>query len=389
VLLSKSKKPKQFIDQFWIRETDLSELNELKKQIDGDLNTSLFLFCLGLDVIKKELEIIKKLHERYSLSNEKNVCVEGLKIGVKKAQAEKAIYRLKQLGIIEDWTIRNFFGGGVFEVDYARFDSTTIRQYLLKTINKYDTDFSFDSINTESKYSVYREILNAPEISDFDKNIRLLLQWSYDNFAYNRRQSLKNVYENCCELSEGNITKQEFKNRLENYFKFNQSSYVLQHIAENPKDFERWFEVYYQVDKNIITDKFLTGRQREALRDNLSRFLESYRYNTGLDLISGLLRLWLDDYDNVDGRKRLESSLDVIQHFGQVEKDIILSQILRIGKELTNKNKNYLAESLYQFFSDTSFLHRIYKELGDDFSLEVIVRSATKKTKQVKEKIYV
>jgi ATP-dependent DNA helicase RecQ len=106
-------------------------------------------------------------------------------------------------------------------------------------------------------------------------------------------------------------------------------------------------------------------------------------------LISGLLRLWLDDYDNVDGRKRLESSLDVIQHFGQVEKDIILSQILRIGKELTNKNKNYLAESLYQFFSDTSFLHRIYKELGDDFSLEVIVRSATKKTKQVKEKIYV
>ena len=389
VLLSKSKKPKQFIDQFWIRETELSELNELKKQIDGNLNTSLFLFCLGLDVIKKELEIIKKLHERYSLSNEKNVRVEGLKIGVKKAQAEKAIYRLKQLGIIEDWTIRNFFGGGVFEVDYARFDSTTIRQYLLKTINKYDTDFSFDSINTESKYSVYREILNAPEISDFDKNIRLLLQWSYDNFAYNRRQSLKNIYENCCELSEGNITKQEFKNRLENYFKFNQSSYVLQHIAENPKDFERWFEVYYQVDKNIITDKFLTGRQREALRDNLSRFLESYRYNTGLDLISGLLRLWLDDYDNVDGRKRLESSLDVIQHFGQVEKDIILSQILRIGKELTNKNKNYLAESLYKFFSDTSFLHRIYKELGDDFSLEVIVRSATKKTKQVKEKIYV
>lgn len=389
VLLSKSTKPKQLIDQFWIRETQLSKLNELRTQIDGDLNTNFFLFSLGLDVIKDEFETIKKLHERYSVSNEKNVRVEGKDIGVNKAKTEKAIYRLSQLRIIEDWTINNFFGEGEFEVDYSEFDSTSIKNSLLKTINKYDPDFSFASINIEAKYSTYRRILNAPEgYSDFDKYILILLQWSYDNFAYNRRQSLKNIYENCFEFSEGNITKQEFKARLENYFKFNQSSYVLQHIAENPKDIERWFEVFYQVDENIVTDKFLVSRQREALRDNLSRFLESYMYNPGLDLISGLLRLWLDDYENIDGGKRFESSLEEIQHFEESQIDFIVTQILKIGKELTNKNKNFLAETLYKFFNDESFLYRIQKELGDTYSMAAIIENANKKLKTINQRIY-
>ncbi len=390
VLLSKSKKPKEFIDQFWIRETQLTKLNELITQVDGDLNTNLFLFSLGLDVIKDEFDTIKKLHDRYSAPNEKNVRVEGREIGVNKARMEKAIYRLSQLRIIEDWTIENFFGGGVFEVNYYEFNSDTIKNALLKTINKYDPNFSFDSINTESKYSLYRKILNAPDgYTAFDKNILLLLQWSYDNFAYNRRQSLKNIYENCCDFSEGKISKEEFKTRLENYFKFNQSSYVLQHIAENPKDFERWFDVFYQVDKNENTTvKFITARQREGLMVNLSRFLESYMYNPGLDLISGVLRLWLDDYENIDGRKRLESSLKEIQNFDENQIDFILTQLLKIGKELSNKNKNYLAESLYKFFNNESFLHRIQKELGDTFSMTAIIQNANKKLKTINQRIY-
>ena len=391
IVLSKSQESPEFIDQLWDRETQLQRIKKLTEQIDGDLNTNFFLFSLGQDVIRYEFETIKNLHERFSAPNEKNVRVEGYQIGVNKARTEKAIYRLSQLGIIEDWTIRNFFGGGVFEVDYSDFSTGSIKDSLLKVINKYDPEFSFGSINLESKYSTYRKILNAPEgYSEFDKTILILLQWSYDNFAYNRRQSLKNIYENCCEFSEGNITKQEFKDRLENYFKFNQSSYVLQHIAENPKDIERWFNVFYQIDEeeNRTTDDLLTLRKRKALRDNLSRFLESYMYNPGLDLISGVLRLWLDDYENIDGRKRLESSLEEIQHFEESQINFIITQVLKIGKELTNKNKNFLTESLYKFFNDESFLLRIQKELGDTFSMVAIIENANKTLKTINKRIY-
>jgi ATP-dependent DNA helicase RecQ len=388
VLLSKSDNA-DTLNLIWDRSTTLSQINELQKKIKGDINTNLFLFSLGLDVIKYEFEVIKKLHTTYSKPNQQNVRVEGNAIGCNKARTEKAIYRLNQLGVIEDWTISNFFGGGTFEVDFANFSNQTIQESLLNTIRKYDSEFSFEAVIADEKYSLYKKILNAPEsYSETDKHILILLQWSYDNFAYNRRQSLKNIYENCCDFADGQITSEEFKVRLENYFKFSQTSYVLQHISENPRDFVRWFEVFYQIDKNTVTDKFITRRQQESLRDNLSRFLESYMQNTGLDLISGFLRLLLDDYENADGRNRLESSLEQISHFEQQDIDFILEQILKIGKELNTKNKNFLAESLYKHFSTYEYLMLISKSLGDQFSMATIVEISTEKLKTINKKIY-
>lgn len=389
VLLSKSSQPKELIDKLWTRETPLLKLKKLHTKITGDLNTNFFLFTMGLDVIKNEFQTIKKLHGKYSVSGRKNVWVGGEEIGVTKARAEKAIYRLSQLGVIEDWTIKDFFGGGEFEVDYAKFDSSSVKNGLLQTIRKYDPDFSFERIESEAKYSTYRKILNAPEeYSDFDKCVLILLQWSYDNFAYHRRQSIKNVYENCCDFTEGNITKQEFKARLENYFKFTQSSYILQHIAENPQDIERWFEVFYQVNNNVVTKNLLTRSQTESLRDNLRRFLESYMYNTGLDLISGLVRLQLDDYDNTDGRRRLESSLEEVQQMDKDRIDYVITQILRIGKELTPKNKNLLAGTLATFFHDESALLQIHKALDDTVSMTILVEKANTNLQTINNRIY-
>ena len=388
VLLSPSEMPQTVINKLWIRETTLSELREVK--IDGDLKPNLFLFTEGLFEIDDELNSIKQLYEHYAVPNRKktSVRVMGEQINLKKAKAEKIIYRLNQLGVIKDWTITNFFGGGVFDVDFTDFDDDTVQYSLLKTINKYDKDFSFDNIRTETRYSVYNNILNGNNgYSDFDKYVRMLLQWSYDNFAYNRRQSLKNIYENCCEFSTGNITNEEFKTRLENYFKFNESSYILQHIAENPRDYHKWFEVFYQIENNNVTTLFLARRHQEALRDNLSRFLESYMYNTGLDLISGLLRLLLDDYENVDGRGRLEGSLEEIKHMQEEDIDFIISQVLKIGKSMTSKNKNYLAETIYNSFRNESLLYRIQRELEDSFSMLVIIEKANKRLPAIKERL--
>ena len=387
VLLSKSND--SVLSQIWDRDTTLTKVNELQGQTRGDINTNLFLFSLGLDVIKDEFEVIKKLFITFAASNKKDIRVKGNDIGTNKARTEKAIYRLSQLGVIEDWTIRDFFRGGSFDVDFTEFSEESIKESLLFTIKEYDKEFSFDTILIDEKYSTYKKILNAPtNYSLIDKYILILLQWSYDNFAYNRIQSLKNIYENCCDFADGDITSSEFKVRLENYFKFTQKSYVLQHIAENPKDFEKWFEVFYQIDNNIVTNTFVTRRQQESLRDNLSRFLESYMHNTGLDLISGLVRLLLDDYGNSDGRDRLETSLQQIQHYESEDKEFIVEQILKIGQELSNNNKSYLAESLYKFFNSQEFLIRISKSLGDSFSMTTFVEQANNRLEKINEKIY-
>ena len=48
---------------------------------------------------------------------------------------------------------------------------------------------------------------------------------------------------------------------------------------------------------------------------NLSRVLESYEYNTGLDFISGVLRLLIDDFGNADGKDRFETSFKQIMKY--------------------------------------------------------------------------
>lgn len=378
VLLSKTN-DESLLPRIWDSRTTLTQIEKLQKQVSGDINTNLFLFTLSLDIISVEFEIIRKLYSIFSQPNKKGIVVKGQIIGYNKAQTEKAIYRLNQLGIIEDWTINNFFGGGSFEVDFSNYNEESIKESLFNVIRKYNQEFSYDIIKSNDKYLIYKKILfEAPRnYSMIDRYILILLQWSYDNFAYNRRQSLKTIYENCCGFVDGNISSKEFQVRLEDYFKFTQSSFLLQHIADNPVEFEHWFEVFYQLDKNVVTNRFITKRQQESLRNNLDRFLESYMYNTGLDLISGLLRLLLDDYKNAHGEKRLESSLEQISQYDHSQIDFILQRILKIGIELSNSNKENLAKSLYKYFNNQYFLKLISKSLGDNYSTEILLKSYT------------
>lgn len=388
VLLSKYPE-KQILDKLWAPNTTLTELQELTKKVTGDVNSNLFLFLVGQESIDKEFDIIRKLYQAYALSGATGVVVRGSDINSNKAQTEKAIYRLSQIGVIKDWTIQSFFGGGEFEVEFREFTEGTIKDALIDTIRKYQPTFSFDFFEKEENY-VYRKILNeAPaDHTEVDKVILLLLEWSYENFANSRRQSLKTVYENCVKFADNPSKKEEFKQLIENYFKFSEATYVLQHIAENPMNYEKWFEVFYQIEDNKGNDKFITRRQQESLKDNLSRFLESYMNNIGLDLISGLIRLTLDDFDNADGAKRLRSSLNQIRLFEEQAKEQILDGILWIGSHLKESQKTILSEELTRIFDSTTELKTIYIALGSDDILNMLIGHYSGRLDNINQKLY-
>ena len=389
ILLSKSP-DQQILEKVWERNTTLTALNELSQMVRGDVNSNLYLFLVGQDSITKEFQTISKLYGAYARSNAAGVIVRGSTIESKKTQTEKAIYRLSQLGIVKDWTIESFFGGGEFEVEFREYSEGSVKESLIATIRKYDRDFSFESLLKEERHGAYRKILiQAPaDYTEVDKMILILLQWSYDNFAYNRRQSLKTIYEHCTVFADGEITKDEFKQRIENYFKFSEATYVLQHIAENPMDYSQWFEVFVQIENNNLTDSFITRRQQESLRDNLSRFLESYRNNTGLDLISGLLRLMLDDFDNADGANRLRSSLSQVKSLDKDAKTYILGEILWVGTHLKDSIKAILAMELSYYFESIIELKTIYEALRSEHILNIIIGNYIGRLENINNKLY-
>lgn len=386
VLFSKSKNEDE-LRKIWDRKTVLSEIKTtILPLTSGDINTNLFLFLKDLDPINKEYDLITSLLSLYG-KPQKTKTVKATELNSDKAKTEKAIYRLSQIGVVEDWTVTNFFTGE-FEVEFSNYTEETIQETLKKAIRKYDREFDYATLDSKELYQSYKKIWEK-DVSIKDRCIVLLLQWAYEHFSYNRRQSLKNIYENCDDYISKKVTKEEFKQRLENYFKFSEASYLLQHIAENPTHFYRWFEVFYQINNNKISNEIINWEQRQSLLANLSRFLESYEYNTGLDFISGVLRLLIDDFGNADGKDRFETSFKRIMKYEQEDFDFIFEKLLEIGSIMSRGSKNDLAVSLLTFFPDNpQILKKIQKKLGDEYTTGILLSGLTTRITKINQDIY-
>ena len=378
------------LSELWDRKTTLSKIKKLEKEkkFQGDISTQVFFFNQSNEIIIDEYNLVRKLYDNFATSERQNVEIKSKDLNSNKTKTEYALYRLKQLGVVSDWTISNFIAG-IFNVDFLEFSEQKIKDNLEKFIQNYDKEFSYDNLENESKYALYKSFFERGKGDNIKIYIVLLLQWSYDNQAYSQRQSLKNVYENSCAFADGEITSLEFKTRLENYFKFNQLTSSFQNIADNPKDFKKWFQVFYKVKKIQKTNIFITKEEQAAERDSLSRFLESYMYNTGLDVISGLLRLLLNDYDNSDGRSRFESALEQIKNYPEKDQDFIISEIINIGLQCDENSKSLLSESLHNGFNPSKdFLLMLADKLQDSYSVSALVKNIHKKLTTINEENY-
>lgn len=382
VLLSKEPQSNdKVLQQLWDPKTVLAEIKELTRSTIGDINTNLFMFSNSLDTIRDEYKLINDVYEKYCTNvDESLVRIDSRTVQNSKAKVEKAIYRLNQLGIIKDWTIENFFSG-VFEAEINETHTPESVEYtLMGMIHKYEKDFSLAKYENDTESRYYTVLYKEPQkFTALQKSILVLLIWSYDHFAYNRRQSLKNVYENCLKLSAhtSEMTKEKFKEALENYFRFDESSYVLQYIADNPYDFEPWFEIFLEKDKLIDQAKLI------QLKDQLSRFLESYMAHPGLDMISGIVRLLLDDFENADGAPRLSSSISKIKNNSEFDKDEVLAHLIGLVQQFDKKKKAKISKILFRHFDSLDFKINLYDQFEDDYSLAVILDGYTKRLKNL------
>ncbi len=234
-------------------------------------------------------------------------------------------------------------------------------------------------------------IINNEKLPLVERLIELLLTWSYNNFSYNRKQSLKTIYESCCKLADGELDSLKFKERIENYFRVTDTSFILQHISENPNDIKAWFKVFYEKkdsDENS-SNNLISLNDQEKLRDNLSRFLESYMYNTGLDFISGVIRLLVDDFENADGKDRFESSFKQIMKFSQDDFNYVFTNLLTLGAVMSPKSKNELAIFVLTYFPDNKIiLKQIQSALGDEFTTELLLSSLNSRLTLLNKSIY-
>ena len=175
---------------------------------------------------------------------------------------------------------------------------------IVKLIKKYS-----EAEDDIAKYSEKIKRAGQEGLVAEEALIRVLLEWNYEHFVYQRRQSLKNIYD-ACNSYENSDT---FKQTIEAYFQTNKAFSELPNIINlNAK------HVPLPIRSIILTkDGNLIGAaKRYKMTINLMKYLEAYSDNPGLNLLSSLLRLADDNFDDPDGMQRFKQYLDTFNMSG-------------------------------------------------------------------------
>ncbi|MDR0866133.1 MAG: DEAD/DEAH box helicase [Candidatus Symbiothrix sp.] len=380
-------KYEDLVDRLFQIDTTFSEMKAINGKVrwDGrDVFRQIFLFLQGQTDVDKETEIITEIVSHYFKANTtkklfwKDVYEE---LHINGDILEKAIYRLSLLGIVSDWTT-DFINH--YEVGFKTLDERQIINNISNYINKYEPDTL-----------VEKKIQKVNKSTFLEKSIWYLLNWTFENIAYNRKQSLKTLKDWCHDFKNS----EDFKRRIDNYFKFTESTFVLQHISENPKDYEKWFEALTIVERDAFNDiksqtylpKIQDANERkekfESLRDGISRFLESYGHNVGLNFLSGLVRLFLDQYQDSDGIERFENALEnIIQIYTSEEQEDILNRLFEIGINLDENSKYDLCMSVTKFYPQKLEYLADYYDLA--YLLNDVYEQKISKLKTINSRLY-
>lgn len=404
VLFSPEIMPQKSLQAIYERDTKIELINDIisKQKNDNarDVSRNLFLWCQNNKGIEFENEITKCVLKNMDVNNKtkllshaeidplfRNVIIKYLKEqkGLSfefKSETEldltqKALYRLSLLGIVDDWTIDQWGKNWIIEVTYNSFDESVVKEHLYKYIRKYDVKFDLSDENLHDDiYGKYTQIYKENNLDEISRLILVLLNWIYDNIIYQRRQAMKTLYDLC---TINYVNDDQFKIDLESYFKFTEVTDVLDFIAEHPDEYSRWFDVFYEKNKFIDHEKLVD------LYNNVTRFLETYRYNMGLDIISVITKLLLDRVFESSDSERLQDFLKNIKEYEPQKLNSILNNIYKAGKKMSLKNKNILSKHLYNAFSEK--VEKTYYQLNDTYSLHIILNVASQRLAEINRRI--
>lgn len=346
---------------------------------------------VNLDPIREEYKLLDSIYQYIKDRQEQNsLTVSAREFRVDKFKFEKSIYRLSQLGIISDWVVEDFFSG-VLYIEFQCLTESQLEESIISTIRKYEPTFEFNDI-FESENQYYKQICTTFSAGKIDKTqliFLILLLWSYEHFVYNRRQSLKTVYEQCCELADGKICESEFKERLEGYFKFDESSQLLLNLAENSANSSLWLSVFFEESSGFSELKepsIISLSERTKLREQLSRFLESYKNNACLNYLSGVVRLAANQFNDADGKRRMSSALDYLISKDRESALALVEQTFLLKSLFSEEARSQFAQLVHEKFDDIDLLELVNEELDDAYSYHTLLLPLADKLKTIYNK---
>lgn len=359
--------------------TDIDTINKNKSKLKGDLNTLFYFLSENLMDIETEVDEIYNYYFSIRTTEDLNLTLSFGSDGERvKAKKEKYIYRLALIGIVEDWTVD--WKMGQMEVQFTDWNEDHIVEQLLKYIKKYEYTFTLTPGDRHAEqYNDYIQYFNDLDIPFLKRALYVLLRWYNDNVVYSKKQSILLMKQFADEFTDSD----SFQQNIETYFKRNDDVYLLESIIGNPLNLRSWYQLFViQEEGKPDTPRNISTFKR--LRITVSRFLESYKNDIALNLISGFIHLVIDDFDATDGKERMVAAIREINHLDTEERDEILLSLLEMSDQhLDFDQKEQLSELLIMNgFDKTSDLKNIYQSHGSNTIYAHIIKSLYKEFKK-------
>ena len=107
----------------------------------------------------------------------------------------------------------------------------------------------------------------------------------------------------------------------------------------------------------------------------------------GLNFVSGLVRLVLDDFEDLDGRPRLERAFEAIQRgFSQEDQKNILIGLAKLGSYFEEQQKEKICTLIDKYY------HEEFEYFAEEFELYYLLHDKYKKLllriQELNKKIY-
>jgi len=341
-----------------------------KNNLEGDFLSQYWFIYKSVSSLKEQFYQVRLLRNHLQENGgfaDPDEIYSHLQIFDKDEVCHKAIYRLHQLGYVEDWTVNYEADRKVtMNVEFRPRSLKELHQDLLIVVRRYEGSDAEGQINRHLKGGV--DALGP--LAEEDAYLAALILWAHDKFVYNRVQSLTNLYTACDNFDSEHP--ERFRLHLESFFKRNGTTALIQGISNmGVEGIEQALQLLCKDEK---TQQFCDDLEALlTIHAPLSRFLESYRNSNGLNLAIGLCNLLMRRYDDPNGYSRFSAAVENLKRYGGDWRKIA-SSILKSGKSLDEEQKYVLGYWMMKAFGNDLSPADVFEQLGDAASLRELVQ---------------
>ena len=378
---------KESVNSVFNKDTSIEKRKAISKGLKGDLSTTMFLWNeekLSVDEEYRKInEILVSLYTRsentLEFDNRKKIVQEGwrkkkIKNPLSLSFRQNALYKLGLLKIVTGWTIKyNNIDSGTIHVEPGYLDEEKNKEALLSYIKKHDPEFTLDEPTESCKH--YQEILSTYKNmkKPIEGLIRILIEWSNDKIQYSRLQSLYTMVQLC----SNSVSPTEFRNRINDYFKYTEVAVTFDEIAHNPFVIINWFRVLFKNSGTPSSANLVQKKEARRLLSTLSRYLESYGNSTGLNYLSGILRLICSDFKGTEGEYRIRDAFKNIKTKNDYKiTSTVFANTLLIAMTLDSDDQNILTQILLEYYPEKAL--EIHEKLNNICSTTFFIKLKTK-----------